>query len=126
MQCAKEIFFKLDRMEHFPEILICVDRKRKMGQTYERYGVLPYAETRITRLFAEKCRRQHIRYHVDEVMLVEEDLTADAKFQMVSLKYLGACVSMYGMESISCCLTIFLALGLIPFMIYVKSMMDFT
>lgn len=96
--CAKEIFPGLDQAGHFPEVLIRVDRKGRKSQACEQYGILPYAETRIMNFYHRENRERHIKYQVQEVIMEEKDLSEDAEFQMVLLKYLGACVSMYGKE----------------------------
>ena len=50
------------------------------------------------RVFLGGNENQHIRYRVEEVVMEEEDLSTGTEFQKALLKYLGACVHMYGAE----------------------------
>ncbi len=96
--CAKLILSGLDSKLSPPGILIRTERRRKKIQSYLQYGLLPYAETRAVRVFSGNRKKRHIKYQISEVVMDEEDLSAEADFQQVLLKYLGACVHVYGTE----------------------------
>lgn len=95
--CARSVFPTLSHESYFPKILVCtgMDRKRQ-GCTY--YGILPSAKAKISRSFSREDRKRQIRYRVEEVAMEEEDLVATAEFQKVLLKFISACVGMYGTE----------------------------
>lgn len=97
-ECAEIIFSALDDNMHFPKILIHAERRRIKNQAYMQYGILPYAKTRTVRVFAGKKAARYIRYQVKEVVMEAEDLSTEAEFSKVLLKYIAACVHMYGTE----------------------------
>ena len=63
-----------------------------------QYGILPYANTRTLRVHSGKKTSRYIRYQVKEVVMEAEDLSIEAEFQKVLLKYIAACVHVYGTE----------------------------
>lgn len=95
--CAKDIFPVLDCEEYVPKIVVRIEAGKK-GVEYPHYGILPYAETMTRRIFSKKDKKRCIKYRVEEIVMGEEDLTATAEFQKVFLKYIGACMNMYGAE----------------------------
>ncbi|MDE6641682.1 MAG: hypothetical protein K2K63_14300 [Acetatifactor sp.] len=96
--CARMIFLVLSNEAPMPKILVHTEKKTKKGRLCLQYGILPYAETKTVRVFLGGNENQHIRYRVEEVVMEEEDLSTGTEFQKALLKYLGACVHMYGAE----------------------------
>lgn len=96
--CARLILSVLDSELPPPGILIRTEKRHKKNQAYLQYGLLPYAETRAVRVFPGNRKKRHIKYQISEVVMDEGDLSAEADFQHVLLKYLGACVHVYGTE----------------------------
>ena len=95
--CARDIIPALECEEYVPKIVVHTGTEKK-GRGYPHYGILPYAETMTRRVFSQKDEKYHIKYCVEKVVMEEEDLTAAAEFQKVLLKYIGACMNMYGAE----------------------------
>lgn len=97
-ECAEIIFSVLEENMCFPPILIHTKKRRIKNQTYMQYGILPYANTRTLRVHSGKKTSRYIRYQVKEVVMEAEDLSIEAEFQKVLLKYIAACVHVYGTE----------------------------
>ncbi|MCM1235954.1 MAG: hypothetical protein NC489_38175 [Ruminococcus flavefaciens] len=94
--CAGSIFPILDCEGHMPEIVVRTESRN--GGGYPHYGILPCAETMTRQTFSKNDKKFHMKYRVEKVVMDEEDLTAAAEFQKVLLKYMGACMNMYGAE----------------------------
>lgn len=97
-ECTAIIFSALEENMYFPPILIHTKKRRIKNQAYLQYGILPYANTRTLRVYSGKKASRYIRYQVKEVVMDAEDLSIEAEFQKVLLKYIAACVHMYGTE----------------------------
>jgi len=95
--CAKTVLPVFNSELPLPRIMVCTETGKKKKQ-YIQYGLLPCAQTNVTRVFSSNSRVRHIKYQVSEVIMNEEDFSTEAEFQQVLLKYLGACVLVYGTE----------------------------
>ena len=96
--CARMIFSLLNNEMPMPKILLHAEKKNRKDWSYLQYGILPYAETKTIRVFSGNRGNRYIKYQVEEIVMEEEDLSAETEFQQALLKYLGACVHMYGAE----------------------------
>lgn len=96
--CAGMIFSVLNNEVSMPKILVYTAKKTRKGRSCLQYGILPYAETRTERVFLGGNEKRHMRYRVEKVVMEEEDLSTGTEFQKALLKYIGACVHMYGAE----------------------------
>lgn len=96
--CARVVLSAFDSELPLPGIRVRTEKRKKINQVYLQYGLLPNAETKVTRAFSRNSRTRHIKYQISEVVMDEGDLSAEAEFQQVLIKYLGACVHVYGTE----------------------------
>lgn len=96
-ECARTIFFQLNSREHLPEVMLYTDNRLKKNRT-DLYKTVPlHVETKAERIFSGKSSDKKIKYRVKEVILEEADLSTE-EFKRTLVKYVSACVQMYGMD----------------------------
>lgn len=96
-ECARTIFSQLNSREHLPEVMLYTDNRLKKNRT-DLYKTVPlHVETKAERIFSGKSSDKKIKYRVKEVILEEADLSTE-EFKRTLVKYVSACVQMYGMD----------------------------
>ena len=96
-ECARTIFSQLNSREHLPEVMLYTDNRLKKNRT-DLYKTVPlHVETKAERIFSGKSSDKKIKYRVKEVILEEADLSAE-ELKKTLVKYVSACVQMYGMD----------------------------
>lgn len=103
-ECVEMVFPQLLCQTELPEIILYVGdgMERKCNSAYMDFGVSAHVETRIERDFSVKGKNRHIKYRVKETVWEANELSAETKFQKAFLKYIDACVRMYGTEQSAC------------------------
>lgn len=96
--CARITLYPFSDKLSIPKILIYTGEQKRVDQKYLQYGILPSAEARVSHTFYGNEIKQHVKYQISEVMLVPGDLSAEADFKQVLLKYIVACLNAYGTE----------------------------
>ena len=96
-ECARTIFSQLNSREHLPEVMLYTENRLKKNRT-DLYKTVPlHVETKAERIFSGKSSDKKIKYRVKEVILEEADLSTE-EFKRTLVKYVSACVQMYGMD----------------------------
>lgn len=96
-ECARIIFSQLNSGERLPEIMLYTDKGLKKNST-DLYKNIPlHVEIKAERIFSGASGDKKIKYSVKEVVLEEADISAE-EFKRTFMKYVSACVQMYGME----------------------------
>ncbi|MDE7310012.1 MAG: hypothetical protein K2N87_00015 [Eubacterium sp.] len=98
-ECTKLLFPQFIQ-NGLPEVVLyreCGTEKKK-SIAYRNYGISVHVETKTERVVPSADRDRHIRYRVKEAVLEADELSEKVEFQQVLLKYVDACVRMYGTE----------------------------
>lgn len=96
-ECARILFPQLDSEERLPKVMLYTEKRSKKTGT-DLYKNIPlHVETRAERVFGGVSDDKKIKYSVKEVILEEEDMFLE-EFRKTFIKYVSACMQMYGME----------------------------